>query len=357
MQVAGVLHHLAAQALALLFALAQALVSLAYLRAGQAAAVDRDVQLQADTGLLDVAAVANVLLGSRVGKAEAVVVTLLVFGHCIQGGCMAGLALAQGFFGGRHRIVGGQQVEVLAPGRFHPGLGIVRRRYLHWQAMHHTLDRAVLSVGQRYQRFEGILYLAIGDDPVGPGSVVAGLRLQHVGLVRQADIEAFVGLVELALERGFLRLGRGQVVLGAQHGKVALGRLQDEVLLSGRQLQGGLFVDRLGGLQLEPAVGAENGLRQGCTPGVAAAVGGNRRLVQLGAGIHHLGPGRQVRQQAGAGLRYHLTACAVVGACCCQVGVVVDRFLVHADQVGLDRLGRVRCPGHSVGRTRHGYCQ
>jgi hypothetical protein len=56
-QVAGVSHHLAAQAFALLLALAQALVGLAHLRAGQAAAVDRDVQLQADAGLLDPLAV------------------------------------------------------------------------------------------------------------------------------------------------------------------------------------------------------------------------------------------------------------------------------------------------------------
>ncbi len=57
-QVAGVLHHLAAQALTLLFALAQALISLADLRAGQAAAVDRDIQLQADAGLFHISAVA-----------------------------------------------------------------------------------------------------------------------------------------------------------------------------------------------------------------------------------------------------------------------------------------------------------
>jgi hypothetical protein len=76
-----------------------------------------------------------------------------------------------------------------------------------------ALDRVVLTVGQGDQRFEGIVHLALRDDPVGPRGVVAGLGLQHVGLVRQADIEALVGLVELALERGFLGLGRGQVVL------------------------------------------------------------------------------------------------------------------------------------------------
>ncbi|MNN16801.1 hypothetical protein D3C81_1299530 [compost metagenome] len=356
MQVAGVFHHLAAQAFTLLFALAQALVSLAYLRAGQATAVDRDVQLQANTGLFHVAAVAHAQL-RRVGKAEVVVVTLLVLGHCIQGRRMAGLALAQGLFGGGNRIVGGQQVEVLAAGGFDPGLGVVWRWYLHRQGMHHALDRGVFTVGQGDQRFKGILHLALGDDPVGPGRVVAGLGLQHVGLVRQAHIEALVGLVQLALECGFLGLGRGQVVLGAKHGEVVLRALQDQVLLGSRQLQRRLFVDRLGRLQLEPTVSAEDRLRQGRAPGIAAAVAGGRRLVELGAGVQHLGIGRQVRQQSGAGLRHHFAAGAIIGAGRGQVGVVVHRLLVNADQVGLHCRGHVRCPDHSVGRTRHGYCQ
>jgi hypothetical protein len=78
----------------------------------------------------------------------------------------------------------------------------------------HTLDRAVLAVGQGDQGLEGILHLALGDDPVGPGGIVAGLGLQHVGLVGQADVETFVGLVQLALEGCFFSFGRRQVVLG-----------------------------------------------------------------------------------------------------------------------------------------------
>ena len=224
---------------------------------------------------------------------------------------MACLALTQRFLSGGNRIVGSQQVEVLAPGGFDPGFGVVRGWHLYRQGMHYAL----------------------------------------------AHIETFVGLVELALEGSFFGFGSGQVVLGAQHGEVALRGLQDQVLFSGRQLQCRLFVDRFGSLQLEPAVRAEDRLRQGGAPGIAAAVGGGRGLVQLGAGVHHLGASRQVGQQPGAGLWHHFAAGAVIGAGGGQVGVVVHRFLVDADQVGLHCRGHVRCPDHSVGRTRHGYRQ
>jgi len=97
--------------------------------------------------------------------------------------------------------------------------------------------------------------------------------LQHVGLVREADIEALVGLIELTFERGFFGLGRGQVVLAAQHVEVAFSALQDQVLLGGRQLQSGLLVDVLRRLILEPAIGAEQRLREGRLIGMRAAVG------------------------------------------------------------------------------------
>ncbi|MNH18146.1 hypothetical protein D3C79_778430 [compost metagenome] len=220
--------------------------------------------------------------------------------------------------------------------------------------MDDALDRVVVAVGQGDQRLEGVVDLALGNDAVGPGGVVAGLGLQHVGLVREANVKALVGLVELALERRFFGLGRGQGVLGTQHGEIIFGALQNQVLLGCRQLQGCLLVDRFGGLQLEPAVRAEHRLRQGRLPGIAAAVGGHRRAVDLGAVAHHLGAGREVWQQAGTGLGHHFLLGAVVGAGGRQVGVIVHGFLIDTDQVGLRRQGHIRCPGHSVGSTRHG---
>ncbi|MNJ55093.1 hypothetical protein D3C77_505670 [compost metagenome] len=226
------------------------------------------------------------------------------------------------------------QVEVLLTGGFDPGLGVIRHRDLHRQGVADALDRVVVAVGQGDQCFERVIDLALRDDPVGPGRVVTGLGLQDVGLVRKADIETFIGLVQLTLESGFFGFGRGQVVLGAQHREIVLGSLQDQVLLSGRQLQRRLFVDRFGSLQLEPAIGTEHRLGQGCRPGIAAAVGGSRWFIELGPGALHLGTGRKVWQQAGTGLRYHFLLRAVVGAGCGEVGVVVHSLLVDADQIG-----------------------
>ena len=223
--------------------------------------------------------------------------------------------------------------------------------------MDDALNRVVLTVGQRDQRLEGIIDLTLGNDAVGPCGVVTGLRLQHISLVREADIEALVGLVELTFERRFFSLGRGQIVLAAQHIEVAFGRLQDQVLLGRRQLQRGLFVDVLGGLVLEPAIGAEQWLRQRRLIGVRAAVGNGRGLVDRGAHVGDFGATGQVRQETGAGLRHHLFLRTVLGAGCRKVGVVVDRFLVDADQIGFGRQGCFRCPGHCVGRTGHGNSQ
>src|SRR5690606_11610142 len=104
-------------------------------------------------------------------------------------------------------------------------------------------QRVVLAVGQGDQRLEGVLHLALGEDAVGAGAVVAGLGFEHVGLVGQTDVETLVGLVHLALEGGFLGLGGGQVVLGAQHGKVGFGAVEDQLLFGNRQFQRGLLAD------------------------------------------------------------------------------------------------------------------
>ena len=270
---------------------------------------------------------------------------------------MAGFALPKGFFCSGDRVIAGEQVEVLAPGSFDPGLGVVRRRRQHRQRVDDALDRVVLAVGQGDQRFERVVHLALGQDAIGPGGVVAGLGLQHIGLVRQAHIEAFVGLVELALEGVFFGFGRRQVVLGTQHGEVAFGALQNQVLLGGRQLQRGLLVDGVGGLQLEPAVGAKQRLAQGGPPGVGVTVGRGGRLVDLGTHVVAIGAGGQVRQQACASLGHHFFLRAVLGTGSGQVGVVVRRFLIDADQVGVGGQGRFSCPDQSVGRTRHGNSQ
>lgn len=353
-QVAGVLHHLAALAFAGLLALVEALVGLADLGGGQAAAVDRDVQFQANAALVDILAIVHQRIGGAVGEAEGVVVALLVLGHGIEGRQVPGLALAEGFLGGVDRVVAGQQAQVLLHRGVDPGLGVVRRRRHHRQGVAHALDGAVVAVGQGHQGLEGIVHALFGDQPVGAGGVVAGLGLEHVGLIGKAHVEALVCLVQLALEGGFLGLAGGQVVLGAEHREVGLGAAQDQVLLGRGEFQPGLVAGFLGGLPLEPAVGAEQWLAEGGLDDLAVALDGRRTLVEGDPGVSDAGAGAELRQQAGAGLGHHFLARQVVGLGGGEVGVVVDGFLVDADQVGLGRQrGRLGGPG-DTGSSGHG---
>ena len=188
---------------------------------------------------------------------------------------MPGFALAQGFFSGAHGVVTGKQVQVLLRRGVDPGFGIVGRWRQHGQGMNDAFDGVVVAVGQGHQRLERIVYPTLGGDSVGARCVVTGLGLQHVGLVRQANVKALVGLIQLTLERGFFGLGRGQRVLGAQDLEVVLRALQNEVLFGRGKLQRRLLVDGLGGLQLEPAIRAEDGLAQCCLVGRAAAGSGH----------------------------------------------------------------------------------
>ena len=345
-QVAGVLHHLTAQAFTQLLALVQTLERLAHLRAGEAAAVKRDIQLQANGALLDVAAVAWRAIA--VTETKAVVVTLLVAGHGIQRRRMAGFTLAQGLFGGFNGEVAGLQVEVLRGGGINPGFGVVWRRGEDRQAVLDTFQRGELAVGQGGQGLEGVFNLTLSDDAVRAGGVETSLGFQHVGFIRQTDVEALVGLIQLALERGFFGLGRGQVVLGAQHGEVGFGALQNQGLLAGRELQRSLFVAGFGRLQLEPAVSTEQGLAKVGLIDHAAARGSVGWRVDLGATVAQVGTCGKVGQQASAGLGHHFTQGLVVGARGGEVGVVGGGFLVNRNQVGLGGQRGLFCPGRCV---------
>ena len=270
---------------------------------------------------------------------------------------MAGLVLAQGFLGRIDRVVAGLQVEVLLGSGVDPGLGVVRRRLQHRQAVQNAFDGGVLAVGQGDQGLERVIHGALGENAVGAGGVVTGLGFEHVGLVRQAHVETLVGLVQLALERRFLGLGRGQGVLGAQYGEVGFGALQNQVLLGGRELQGVLLIGGLGCLELVPAVGTEQRLAQIGAIGQAAARAVDVTVagVHLGIGIHAVGAGRQIRQQTGPGLRHHFLDRRVVGTCGGEVGVVLHRFVVDGDQIGLACQGGFFGPGHSCGGSS--YCE
>ncbi|MNR22712.1 hypothetical protein D3C85_1396820 [compost metagenome] len=113
--------------------------------------------------------------GVRVTETQCIVVAFFVSGHRVDGRCMAGLALFEGLLGGADGVVAGQQIEVLSGRGFDPGLGIVRCWRQDRQVMRNAPDGVVPTVGQGHQRFEGIIHLALRDDPVGARGVVAGL--------------------------------------------------------------------------------------------------------------------------------------------------------------------------------------
>ncbi len=156
-----------------------------------------------------------------------------------------------------------------------------------------AFQREVLAVGQGEQCLERIVDLPLGNQVIGACGIEAGLGFEYVGAVGQADLEAFVGLVQLPLERRFLGLQCGEVVLRTQHGEVGLRALQDQILFGDGVFQCRLLADGLGGLELEPAVGAEQRLAQRCLVGGAAAR--QRARAQMGVDI------RFVVAQLGAG--------------------------------------------------------
>jgi len=86
--------------------------------------------------------------------------------------------------------------------------------------------------------------------------------LLHVGDRDQADLEALLGLLELAAERLQRRFGRGQRVLGREHVEVALRRAHHQVLLRCAVIGLGQRDLGVGAPQRLPLVPAEDGLRQ-----------------------------------------------------------------------------------------------
>src|SRR5690606_24296959 len=126
------------------------------------------------------------------------------------------------------------------------------------------------------------------------------------------------------------------------------GAVEDQLLFGNRQFQRGLLADGFSGLQLEPAVGAEDRLAQGGLVQRAAARAGHGAGVgvDLAAAVGNAGGQGNVRQQAGAGLGHHFTASFDVRDGGRDVGTVHRRQLVYGHQVrtrgggGLLRQGR-----------------
>ena len=154
----------------------------------------------------------------------------------------------------------GDDGEVLLDRLGHPrflveGLRLVERHLV--RGFH---QRLVGLARQLAQQFVGARERALGRDHAGGRAVVRRTRLLHVGDRDQADFEALLRLLELAVDRLECRRRRGQRVVGREHVEVALRYAHHQVLLRGAVV--GLRERDLGTGTLErlPLVPAEEGL-------------------------------------------------------------------------------------------------
>src|SRR5690606_13245772 len=119
------------------------------------------------------------------------------------------------------------------------GVGVAAGRKLGAEVFRQALEVGDGRAGDLGQRLVGVGQgVALGDG-VGAGAVVLGARLVHVGDRRQADFQALVGVVELALERRFGGLGGGQGLDRHQHVEVRGGGAGDQRVARGLQVEVG----------------------------------------------------------------------------------------------------------------------
>ncbi len=163
--------------------------------------------------------------------------------------------------------------EVLLHRLLHPvflvgGLWLVER-----QQVGRLLQRAVRLAGELAQQLVAGRELALGFDDCGGRAVVRGAGFLHVGDRDQPDLEALLGLLELAREGIQRGLGGGQRVLGGEHVEVALRDSHHQVLLGGAIVRLGDGHRRVGALQCLPLVPAEQRLAQLALPLPGVRVG------------------------------------------------------------------------------------
>ncbi|MNE13797.1 hypothetical protein D3C80_1066470 [compost metagenome] len=126
--------------------------------------------------------------------------------------------------------------------------------------MPHPLDCGVLLMGQGIEGFKRVVHLLLRNNAIGPGTVMTGLSLQHIGTVSQAQLQALLCQVQLTLEGGFLGLACSESVLGFKQAEIHLGAVEYQLLLGNLQLQQCLLMLGLGSLEVEPAIDAQYGL-------------------------------------------------------------------------------------------------
>ena len=114
------------------------------------------------------------------------------------------------------------------PGSFTRGVGRVQ-----WQIVAWRIQVGDVLAGNLAQEFPCRRKLTFGENLIRGRLVVRGLRLLHSRDRDQADFEALFRLLELAGDRGAVRVDGEETILGGQYVEVALRDADNEVLLSG----------------------------------------------------------------------------------------------------------------------------
>lgn len=241
------------------------------------------------------------------------------------------------------RLAGGGEREVL-PGRgLDPALDLRRLRRRERQ-LHQRRERRRRGPRQLAQRLAPVGEHVLGLDQLRRRELVARAGVVDVGDGREPHLEACFGDLELARDRGPLRLGEREPVARREHLKVRLRGARDERLAGGGEL--GLGAAHLGP---RPAQTGErrrvvHRLREAQRVAFAVKRGApGRPRHDPGFGphavvvAHRLGGRADEGQQPGARLRQAFLRRAVGGRGRPEAGIVALGLAVDVEQIGAVR--------------------
>ena len=245
----------------------------------------------------------------------------------------------------RHQVEGGEVPRALAPhlrarglqgaarglelgvalgrGR-HPGVHGLRLGAREGQVRGGVGQLAVGLARDLGERLDGAVEGVGGRDLCRHRLVVARLGLAHVGDRDEPDLEAPARLRELVGDGRLLAAGEVEVSARGEHGEVALGHPQQQVLLGDGELGAGARHLCVGLPQRDPAVAPEQRLRQ--AQGVAIVVVGG--VVSLSAAVAQpgaagIGAEADLRQQRGLRLGAALDGRVIGGPRRGELGVAL----------------------------------
>ena len=174
---------------------------------------------------------------------------------------------------GRLELIGvGTEARILRDRDVDPVIGVFRIRLVQRQLVAQLLELARLLAGQLAQGFAIVVERVLRGDHVGHGGIVLGLGIVDVGDRRQADLEALLGLLHLAVQGLLVGLGELERILGREHVEIRGGDADQQVLLGG-------LVGRVAGLghrsrrfQRGPLAQVEDALVEASAQGPAVVV-------------------------------------------------------------------------------------